>query len=67
MPSLVGTQQIDESTWRGGFVRIDLMDGTDRDTLTAFDTGITGFGEVEEIFGFFHAKTPMEFSVMSDE
>ena len=53
MPLLIGTQKVDESTGRGGFIGVYLVNGTDRDALPAFDTGIRCFGEIKNLFYWF--------------
>ena len=50
MPLLVGTQQLYKSSGRGSLIRIDLMNGTDRNAFTALDTCVTGLGKVKDIF-----------------
>ncbi len=54
MPLLVGTQEIDKTPWRSYFVGVDLVDGADGNTFSAFDAIVAGGGEVEDLFGFFH-------------
>jgi hypothetical protein len=57
LASLVGTKQVNEPAWRSGFIRVDLVDRTHRDALTAFDTLVAGGCEVENVFWFFQTHS----------